>query len=677
MKIIDNSKGLNKLIVEFSEDVLNCHDKIIAINIALITKETPLYQMQGGVELLKYLRLSGCEKTCIMYSCQSIDELLQQKPQNIILLSKGVYVLNSTDFNKITLPKELEKADLSFDHLSPYIRADFVMPEQGRHDWANWWGAKIIYDIYYALYNAENNYTNKINDELKSIEVKKALYLFGNNIEKDIQKYLEKKEVNNKTIRENISEKIKSLKKRKIKILFIDDHIEDGWGDIFEKIITDNEVDYKEKNNNIIKISPIEGETKINIYNRIEEYIDDMDMVMLDLRILPDDNDRKSVDVKLMTGYWLLKKIREKYKSIPVLIITGSNKSWSYEELEKSGATSYWVKEGIDEKRNIIESINNFNFLIEIIEKQTSLIYDFIVEYEKSIRKLNNIYNNWWLEVNWCDMIGINSSSIIKIKDKKNINLTNTTVSENEKKEIYKILSEVLSIMIDYANKVKIKCNIQKSHEWIYLSSIISRLSIIIENVHGSVKIKGSWEYDVTANDMGSSPDDKFYQNDSRKDYLAQFMYKLRNKAAHKKYVVEFTDVNCIITFTVLLIVWLYGKNNQCLIVKYKNKYDFDDDYDQFDGDPNKWNEFMKKFIEKNNNIISSAVDLFPKTCHLIFKEEIINKLNKSHVETQKKEIDDLKKEENKQVHKKPVSERRNILENKNCTIANEDELSK
>lgn len=136
------------------------------------------------------------------------------------------------------------------------------------------------------------------------------------------------------------SEALKINFKGNPKVLYIDDEAEKGWSEIFCKIFDDeNKIyfrhlddDFNEKNKNeIIDIS-------------LNTIIDnDFDLVILDFRLHKDDFENS--DFENITGYQLLKKIKEYNKGIQVIIFSATNKIWNLQALQNAGADGFIIKE--------------------------------------------------------------------------------------------------------------------------------------------------------------------------------------------------------------------------------------------------------------------------------------------------------------------------------------------
>lgn len=147
------------------------------------------------------------------------------------------------------------------------------------------------------------------------------------------------------------------------KILYIDDEAEKGWFDVFCKILVDeNNIDFwhlddefnEKTKNEIIDIS---------INKVINE---DFDIVILDLRLHKQDFGNKIIQD--ITGYKILKKIKEFNKGIQVIIFSATNKIWNLQELQKAGADGFILKGSLDNSFNSEFTKNSILNMVENLD---------------------------------------------------------------------------------------------------------------------------------------------------------------------------------------------------------------------------------------------------------------------------------------------------------------------
>ena len=151
------------------------------------------------------------------------------------------------------------------------------------------------------------------------------------------------------------------------RILFIEDEIEKGWDSIFKNVCQGWDIVSRNILNEKIKYKSFGAafknwDSQTIIDKTVEKVVAfNPDVVILDFRLHDDDFDvLKPEDV---TGYKILKKIKEINQGIQVIILSATNKIWNFSELQKAGADGFIMKESpelsIDEdfSKNEIEHI--------------------------------------------------------------------------------------------------------------------------------------------------------------------------------------------------------------------------------------------------------------------------------------------------------------------------------
>ena len=184
------------------------------------------------------------------------------------------------------------------------------------------------------------------------------------------------------------SENLKINFEGQTNILYIDDEADKGWREIFETIFLD-------KNKNI-DFSCLDNElnekTKDEICDLALQTIkdDNIDLVILDFRLHKDDFENNTIEE--VTGYKILKKIKEYNKGIQVIIFSATNKIWNLQALQAIGADGFIIKESpensIDPEftkqsiRNFIDQLNNsFNLIF---------LRKLVIKCNKVLNGLNN-----------------------------------------------------------------------------------------------------------------------------------------------------------------------------------------------------------------------------------------------------------------------------------------------
>lgn len=144
-------------------------------------------------------------------------------------------------------------------------------------------------------------------------------------------------------------------------ILYVDDEADKGWFEIFSKILVDingfEEFQYLD--------NELDGKPKDQIIKLVTDLVksDDIDIVILDYRLHPDDFEEK--DFHEITGLQLLKAIKNINPGIQVILFSATNKVWNLQAMQEAGADGFIIKES----------------------PENSLTPDFTIELIKSFKK--------------------------------------------------------------------------------------------------------------------------------------------------------------------------------------------------------------------------------------------------------------------------------------------------
>lgn len=173
-KINDNEHA-----VIFVDQYLSCADE-----------DFEWLEKNAGIALIKFLRMMGVHHHIVLISPFTEAELLRQNPENYIVSSKGVSLKKYLDeisewplssFNYLS-------ADKFSGLLKPYLSIDFELPEDNRHDWANWWGIDRLWNIHRVVEKEKYGFTERWNlkeypdslkDKIKQLKNSKALFLYA------------------------------------------------------------------------------------------------------------------------------------------------------------------------------------------------------------------------------------------------------------------------------------------------------------------------------------------------------------------------------------------------------------------------------------------------------------------------------------------------------------------
>jgi CheY-like chemotaxis protein len=294
-------------------------------------------------------------------------------------------------------------------------------------------------------------------------------------------------------------------------ILYIDDQANEGWQQIFAQILFDGE------NPKFFIYQPTK-EAKDEIIGRTVQLIREKrpDLIMLDLRLSPEDEDSK--DVEDVSGIRVLHSLRKEFVNTlcPVLVVSASNKLWSYRTVLASGADAYWMKEGMDVHQDAYGSSYNYANLLSIFD---ALLFS---EHYKQLNEIRKIYEQisvrtssyWWESNNW-----VHSNS----------NFAN--VEPTNKESVLATLSEAIQLMKNnLAKELFIKNKIANNVD--YQVAVVGRLFKIIEDIHRTNNVK--FEKEPLINKI---PIQLFGSNGSRLPQTIVRIIKIRNKAVHNQHI--------------------------------------------------------------------------------------------------------------------------------------------
>jgi CheY-like chemotaxis protein len=539
--------GENISLLEYVEKIKTLSegdDYIFIINVNLDIKESHA-SGQSGVEILKYLRFdreipeSVRKSHCILYSFVTIEDLLREKPENIIICSKGVSFVKMPEGidiqdieNIITL-----KADLG--ELAVFIRGEFNINE-ARHKWANKWGVKKLWDVHRHIDDTfKDDYPESVQKALKDIQAIYAVNLFDNDdsISKETKKF----------IKQIQSERNDFIKNKKPRILYIDDMWNEGWletlSNIFYgtagKTVIDNINNLFFHKNNIgeeiiFGINDYKNKNDNSIIKAINKLIEDNkpEIILLDLRLK---DEEENIRFESLSGQKILEEIRNTDIAIPVIIITASNKEWILQKMLENGANYFWIKEGFDDRRSFFDSIQNYKKLLDFIKISVESDYKFLRKISDKLSEMrDNNSSYWWENPPW---------------DGKRFSVN--------KKDILEIIENGILLYREYLQNTYGNYNFFRHADmYFWLSSIINKTGAIIEKIHNLHPSDSSDK--IGANYKSNSKTKKTDITDNNGDYIGQILYLFRNSSSHlKESMMDNFEIDHFKVFFAGLLTWL------------------------------------------------------------------------------------------------------------------------
>jgi len=283
-------------------------------------------------KLIPILFLSDKHNYESIFSDNTLEIKLSRNYQHYLLLTPNIFLekINPDFFSKIFSLAEVLTIS---DYKNKFLDAIKILPSDfigSKHSIANIWGVFQLSKVTKLQEELDNN------EKLKKL--KKDLYFKFIEAISIMPTYnlLEQKTENNL----NYETKILISSENK-KILFIDDEADKGWQQILEKIFKNSKFDtfeFEKINDNEQFISKNIEKLKNNLKN-------DYDLILLDLRLIPDEDMQQNKTAKDFSGMQFLKEIKKINKGYQVIVFTASNKAWNMKELLDEGADGYYIKE--------------------------------------------------------------------------------------------------------------------------------------------------------------------------------------------------------------------------------------------------------------------------------------------------------------------------------------------
>jgi CheY-like chemotaxis protein len=200
-----------------------------------------------------------------------------------------------------------------------------------------------------------------------------------------------------------------------LEVIHVDDEGLTGWFQVFKHIIHgDSDGKYHE----VVPVSPVNGARKESIEMAIEATAGIIEqklaakaeprengmradqILFLDLRLFPS-WDAHQRDPAAMSGALLLRRIRERHMTLPIVVTTASNKVWSFKVMRDLGADAFWIKEGWDHDWSLEDSVRNYGRLRELAARATSPAVRALRVLEDLYHKVTAAPSPWWEHGYW------------------------------------------------------------------------------------------------------------------------------------------------------------------------------------------------------------------------------------------------------------------------------------
>ena len=317
---------------------------------------------------------------------------------------------------------------------------------------------------------------DQINKNKELIEEKNKLDAFIEEIIREIKENIEGCNIqrSKKSISDIISDIRKSFQEVPPKIIYVDDQAQEGWAKIFQRMIYGGESD------NFAVIVPQKEEDEkeivqriLNEEKRLKENTNQIVLLILDLRLK---QEKGELPIEDISGIKVLKELKGKKFSCPILITTASNKWKSYKEINRLGALAYWQKKGLDEQndtKSLLENYFSFLKLIYVLckDKTIAFLYNNFSSMIRELGENEKVY--WWETAFWRKAEKmINNSKKIEIENDEITAISGKTKEILHKSSLEKETQEEQTYVV---SKEKILGKFRESWE-LYLGFVSEKI---------------------------------------------------------------------------------------------------------------------------------------------------------------------------------------------------------
>jgi CheY-like chemotaxis protein len=393
------------------------------------------------------------------------------------------------------------------------------------HQVSNWWGVYQIWDVrnQARIDNAPLKLPDRVLKEVRKLDGKQALCLYG--------------EDNPPPMSEADGDALYKLETEVYnagpRLALIDDEADMGWSDVLRSTLSSKDTK-SEQLDKYVKT--------LRCGKNLEQVLAfDPDVVLLDLRLRG--NDEIGAPVANTSGANVLRAIRKLDCGLPVILMTASNKYWTYRVMLKLGADGYWMKEGLGEHRPLVSAAEHYSELLRLMllcigrpiqqsDTATRSVDDADTGYRdlrvlsRAFNKLKRIPAPWWTNATWpTPRIGRGQAPSAKQAAAFQATKAPRDHVEAQYENSLSLLRSYLQGHLAGLTFVAHRDITSAASE--ELRAIGMAAGKVIEIVHCFDKLQAAG-IDGKAQHIGGHGGDTF-----RKDYLGQALYRFRNDCAH------------------------------------------------------------------------------------------------------------------------------------------------
>lgn len=346
-----NSEVTDAYLNEISNKIIN---KKEYQNIFLPMCFGPILSDFNGLRLATHLRCTpglNQNKNIFIFSFVEIEKLINHECFGI-LKTKGIKIIDY-NYHSIKEHCETKQISLSLEELPFELKKiDLSIPDnyEDNHSITNEWG---IYRWSESLAIKDFIIDKIITNQNQNLYFKYLKNIFP--ISKLIK--LEAKDLKIKKVND-------------IKTLYIDDEASRGWSIILKKILVDiNKIGLQYLDREFIGMKKSEI-VKASI-NKIKK--ENFDIIILDLRLHKDDFE--NLPIEELTGFQILKEIKNFNKGIQVIVFSATNKIWNLQALQKTKANGFIIKESLENSIDAEFTKKSLNGLIVELENASKISF--------------------------------------------------------------------------------------------------------------------------------------------------------------------------------------------------------------------------------------------------------------------------------------------------------------
>lgn len=367
--------------------------------LAGVLKPTPIalaetYVNPGdGLELLMRIRLSGhpISRWPAYVRLDAPLEGRRLRPQiGALLFTPNTYLVDVYPPLSGLQVKALTDREL----LEDVLLALPIRPEgmRGAHDLANEWGPVRLWRGFNALRPEPAQPPSWVKEqEERLLSLEHYAYLLAlartRSTEETSGKNIQKLQEAYKAWIQFLQDHARDAKK--LQVLVIDDELNAGWGDALIALF--KEVPGSAWLNTEIGNAPFNYKKAKGLALSKK-----WDLVLCDLRLTPKDANKRGDEKK--TGYDpaginLIREIKERHPTVPIIAFTASRQSWLLQKLEDEGVDGYWSKErpseGVSDLYSASQAAELLNQIREAVSRRErhAFLWDFVEALDRSRRQ--------------------------------------------------------------------------------------------------------------------------------------------------------------------------------------------------------------------------------------------------------------------------------------------------